>query len=240
MAAAGFRPDSGNTRPLFEYLSGSISRPPEAWEVLKGHFEDGHTIQVAGINVIIEAHIAQQQFEQALEVYKQLHIICETGPNIETFNILLQGAERSKLKESAMFLASELVALGIKPDHLTYDRLIMVCLNEKDYEDAFNYLEEMVEVGKDKFEDSGRKGWWMRKGTALAMAQQCATHNDMRGKQILEQAVERNLIDDWYANKLYEELYGDVRPHKWDFAETSPTPTSEVNVQRAYEARDAA
>jgi pentatricopeptide repeat protein len=214
MSTAGFEPDSGTTRPLFDHLTNADGDPHSAWEVLKVHFEEGRIIHVAAINVIIEAYIARGDFEQAMEVYKDLHTICEIGPNIETINLLLQGAERRKVKETAIFVASEMVALGIKPDQLTYDRLIMICLHEEDYEDAFNYLEEMVDVGKNRYEDTGRKGWWMRKGTAVAMVQKCARSNfDPRGKAILEQAVQKGVIEDGYASQLYKDHYGGVRPY---------------------------
>jgi pentatricopeptide repeat protein len=236
MTTAGFEPDSGTTRPLFEYLSGVAQGPRSAWKILKDHFEEGHIIHVAAINVIIEANVAQEHFEQALGVYKELHTICETGPNTETFNLLMQGAERCKVKETAMFLASEMVALGIKPDHLTYDRLIMVCLHEEDYEDAFSYLDEMIEAGKNKYEDSGRKGWWMRKGTALAMVRKCAIGNaDARGKQILEQMVQRRLINDGYADELYKDLYGLIRPDSGRVAETFPASKSKDDSVHGHE-----
>jgi tetratricopeptide (TPR) repeat protein len=230
MTTAGFEPDSGTTRPLFSHLTSADGRPHSAWEILRTHFEDGHLIPTAAINVIIEAYIRLENFEQAINVYKELHTVCETGPNIETINVLLQGAERRKAKETAMFLASEMVALGIKPNLLTYDRLIMVCLHEQDYEDAFNYLEEMVEVGKNQYQDTGRKGWWMRKGTAFAMIQKCAaSSSDPRGISILEEAVQRGVLDHEYANQLYRNLYGGVRLNIQNPIEGLPEKHSEFD-----------
>jgi pentatricopeptide repeat protein len=127
-----------------------------------------------------------------MDMYKELHTVCESGPNIDTFNILMQGAERKGTKNAAMFLASEMIALGIKPDFLTYDRLIMVCLHEDDYEDAFRYLEEMIDVGKDKFEN-GQKGWYMRKGTVVELVKKCVKSHDERAWDLLAEMDKRGI-----------------------------------------------
>ncbi|KAF4636586.1 hypothetical protein G7Y89_g1509 [Cudoniella acicularis] len=206
---AGYEPDSGTTRPIFVHLSTSRSLPGKAWKVLKNQFEEGHKIHVAAANVVIEAAITTEQFQEAVNFYMDLHNICKSGPNTETFNILLQGAEkRADCKAQAMFLASEMMALSIKPDHLTYDRLIMVCLHEEDYEDAFKYLEEMIHVGKDKIEN-GKKGWWMRRGTAGEMARRCADSGDERGRHIIAEMERRGLANPnqnrWH-NKLKDKV----------------------------------
>jgi pentatricopeptide repeat protein len=206
---AGFEPDSSTTRPLFTYLSSHKSIPIKAWKVLESQFKEGHTIHIAGINVVIEACIAVGQFDHGIELYKELHMLCEAGPSIETFNILLQGAGKRRAKDSAMFLAAEMIALGIKPDFLTYDRLVVVCLNEDDYEDAFRYLEEMVETGKDKFEN-GQKGWWMRRGTASAMVRKCAQAGDKRAWDILAEMERRGMevkLVKLNAEEIWSKLY---------------------------------
>lgn len=46
-----------------------------------------------------------------------------------------------------MYLAAEMIDLGISPDRLTYDRLILTCCNAGDLEDAIGYYEEMVAEG---------------------------------------------------------------------------------------------
>jgi len=153
-------------------------------------------------------------------MYKELHTVCETGPNIDTFNIILQGAERMGTKTTAMFLASEMIALGIKPDFLTYDRLIMVCLQEDDYEDAFRYLEEMIAVGMDKIEN-GQKGWYMRKGTAVSLVEKCVKNHDKRAWEILAEMDKRRLpnrmLKQW-ATQLWgiKNLNPEVSPQSSD------------------------
>lgn len=198
MIKAKIEPDSSTTRPLYLTLSKSRDLAQQAWKDLQELAEDGHMIPVAAANVIIEAHIEVGQFEQAVELYKSLHEICESGPNTDTFNILLQGAARQERKDLTVFLASEMRALGIKPDMLTYDRLILACLYIKDdYEDAFRYLEEMVEVGRDKPDG----GWWMRGGTATVFVKRCVGEKDVRAWSLLDEMEKRGMdnfkLKDW-------------------------------------------
>ncbi|KFZ22906.1 hypothetical protein V502_02619 [Pseudogymnoascus sp. VKM F-4520 (FW-2644)] len=104
-------------------------------------------------------------------------------PDTTTINVLLQGCTkiRSSLspKRTAMYLASEMARQGIRPDELTYDRLILVCLLEQyqDYEDAFRYLEEMMAMG---WRERVRNGTWH------ATARRCARERDGRVDTILE------------------------------------------------------
>lgn len=104
-------------------------------------------------------------------------------PDTTTINALLQGCTKIRSSQSpkrtAMYLASEMARQGIRPDELTYDRLILVCLHQQhqDYEDAFRYLEEMMAMGW-----RGR----VRNGTWHAIARRCARERDGRVDTILE------------------------------------------------------
>lgn len=207
MAKAKIEPQSSSTRPIYKFLSASPSRPKEAWDVIKDLFENGHPIHVAALNVIIEGAIANGNFEEAMGYYRKLHNFCAAGPSTETFNILFQGAEKhDDTKQTAMFLVSEMTAAGIKADYLTYDRLIIICLKEDDYEDAFRYLEEMIAVGKDRFEN-GQRGWWMRRGTAGLMVQRCAEAGDERARLILNHISTRLYKGQKASKKWLDEMH---------------------------------
>lgn len=191
MSQAGLEPDSNSTRPLYLYLSSSANLPHKGWKVLHDLYEDGHAIPIAAVNVVIESTISVGHFDEAIGLYKQTHELCDSGANTETFNIMLQGCSRQESKDLAMFLASEMTALGVKPDQLTYDRLILVCLNEDDYGDAFLYLEEMKAAGETK---GDKDGWWMRSGTATAMIKRCVANDDERAWSVLDEMEKRNYI----------------------------------------------
>ena len=193
MLKAGHEPDSSSTRPLFKYLSQSIHRVHQAWEALNALEKEQHVIPITAVNVIIESTIELAEYPEAVEFYKQLHRVVHTGPNTETYNTILRGAGRKDDgKELAMFMANEMRIFEIKPDQLTYDRIILSCLRDDDYEDAFRYLEEMEDVGKESVEN-GLKGWWMRKGTASSLVRRCIVNGDQRAWSLLETMEERGM-----------------------------------------------
>ncbi|KAL9000400.1 MAG: hypothetical protein Q9169_000917 [Polycauliona sp. 2 TL-2023] len=171
MNSAGVPCTVSSTRPMFLHLRQSAHLPDRALSVLRQVIKQQQAMPAEAVNVVIEAYIHHGNFERALDIYKMLHTICPSGPVTSTFNTLFRGC-RSR-KETAMFLASEMVAMKIAPNALTYDRLILVCLAgrsiEEDFEDAWRYFEEMREMG-----------WWPRPGTTMALAKQCCIMGDER------------------------------------------------------------
>lgn len=89
MAKAGLEPNSSSTRPIYLYLSSSEDLPSQAWSALKEMHEDSHEIPIAAINVVIESAISVGHLNEAIDLYKQAHSLCESGATTETFNILL-------------------------------------------------------------------------------------------------------------------------------------------------------
>ncbi|RDW92077.1 hypothetical protein BP5796_01471 [Coleophoma crateriformis] len=205
MANAGQQPSTASTRPLYLHLKDDSKLCSKAWETLEELHAEGYNIQTSAANVVIEASMTLGQYNIAMDFYKKLHKICASGPDTTTFNILLQGISRltSNRKEHAMFIASEMSALGVKPDIITYDRLILICMREVDYEDAMRYLDEMVTVGRnvDQAEsvDGEREpqlkssGWWLRPGTAAFLVRTCGVHGDPRAWEILDEMDRRGL-----------------------------------------------
>jgi pentatricopeptide repeat protein len=139
-------PTDHTTRSIFKYLVKDCDRPNELYEELRSLHHDGKSVPVAAVNCIIEAAVYHQDIELAIEFYKVLHEICPGGANTETFNKLLRGCSRFNppRKDIALVLASELLALGLKADRITYDRMLLICTNHNgDYEDALRYYQEM-------------------------------------------------------------------------------------------------
>jgi hypothetical protein len=183
MKKARLEPTEATTRPIFESLAKVEELPSQAFKFLRSLPKYGRAIPTAAVNVMIEACVAHGNLKEAIKQYKALHEICPSGPNTATFNALLQGCSKScENKDLAMFLASEMAALGIRPDLLTYDRLILVCLTEEDYEDAFRYQEEM----KAMFEGSE-----LRPGTFNALIKKCVAAGDKRTWVLLEEMQRR-------------------------------------------------
>ena len=196
MKAFGLEPEDGSTRSLFQHMRQDSKRPEEAFQILRELHEAGRVIPTSAVNCVVEASVHLQNLSQAIEHYKQLHTLCPDGPNTATFNILFRGCRTARRKDLAMFFASEMLALNVNPDALTYDRLLLVCLDQDDYDDAFKYFNEMLQ-----------RGWIPRQGTLVAMVKKCAQTGDERAFEIyrelqaggLETGRTRRWLRDYWA-----------------------------------------
>jgi pentatricopeptide repeat protein len=192
MRDAGIDPSDASTRAIYKSLRGQPEGPKEAFEALHLLRKDGRKIPIVAINCVLDASSFQGNAILALEHYKQLRVLCPDGPNTTTFNVLVRACGVSHRKDLAMFLVSEMQAMGISPDSLTYDRLLLVCLQEDNYEDAFKYLEEME-----------RRRWTPRPGTWKALVARCATASDQRAWELADRMDEKGLdtvkIRDWLS-----------------------------------------
>jgi pentatricopeptide repeat protein len=179
MRKSGLEPSEATTRPIYARLQKWKHPPFNAWKLLEGLYKDGKAIPIAAINVVLEAYVFHGNLRDAVRQYNSLRKICPSGPSTTTFNIILQGCSKGEgNKDTAMLLASEMVNRGVRPDALTYDRLILACLTEDDYEDAFKYLREM----KAMFAASE-----LRMGTWTALVKKCVGAGDSRAWDLLEE-----------------------------------------------------
>ncbi|KAF2502840.1 hypothetical protein BU16DRAFT_498694 [Lophium mytilinum] len=174
MEEAGVKADLNTANPLVAYLRQDSTRPMEAFNLLEEFAQSQRKVPTAAVNAIIQTCVAIPDLEQAIEVYKALHTISSKGPDAETFNTLFQGCRTAKRKELAMFLAAEMLQLNIRPNLLTYDRLILVCTECGDLDDAFRYYYEMRD-----------QGWHPRDGSFSLLIQSCARSKDERAYEVL-------------------------------------------------------
>lgn len=175
MEQSRLSPTEGSTRAIYLYLCDDQGWPAKALKILQQLNDENRPIPHAAFNVILEAYIHYSDLGSALETYKSMHMIVPSGPNTSTFNTLLRGCRRARRKDLAMFLASEMLALNVPPDALTYDRLILNCLDlpgqvDGGFEDAWRYFEEMTQMD-----------WWPRGGTVKHLA--------VRGCEVKDQRV---------------------------------------------------
>ncbi|MCJ1410577.1 hypothetical protein MMC19_004663 [Ptychographa xylographoides] len=178
-------PTEATTRPLYLYLRQSPQYPIQAFTTLKNLHKANKTIPTVAINAIIEAHVAHSDLTAAITVYKSLHTLSSTGPTTATFNAIFRGCSKARRKDLAMFMAAEMLALKVDPDALTYDRLVLVCIEggtEVDLDDAWRYFGEMKD-----------RGWWPRRGTLVAMAKKGCERGDERIWELVEEMEGRGM-----------------------------------------------
>ncbi|CAO2653537.1 Nn.00g029480.m01.CDS01 [Neocucurbitaria sp. VM-36] len=184
MVQANVKIDAGTCNPLYCYMinekADEGSRPMHAFSQLQELEAAGHKVPTATVNACIQASITLNRFEEAIEIYKALHTVSHEGPNTQTFNNLFRGCHRTARKELAMFFANEMIQLGLKPDLITYDRLILVCVQSSDLEDALLYYEEMRATG------SGKGSMKPRPRTWELLIHKCVVEGDERAVALLK------------------------------------------------------
>lgn len=188
MAGANLEPTTTSTRQLYAFLDKWMLSEDKALEILTTLQEQGRRVPLAALNVLLEVMCKYKRFEKAMTLYKSMHNFeppeepskpRRPMANIETFNILFKGARWAKSNpvEQAMFLASEQLALGIKPNVLTYDRVILLCINDDKLDHAMRYLDECEALE-----------WLPRHGTLGALAIKLAEKGDERCWDTLQKA----------------------------------------------------
>ena len=177
MTSSGVAPTESSVRPIYLHLCQDPSLPATALSILHDLHSSKRPIPPPAINAIIESHVHHGNLPSAISTYKILHTLCPRGPTVSTFNTLFRGCAKFARRDQAMYLAAEMVTLQVAPDALTYDRLILVCLNSLEAEneqhetflDAWRYFEEMRQMDL-----------WPRQGTVVALAKRCCERGDER------------------------------------------------------------
>ena len=176
----GFEPSPAVLRPIFMYLKDSRERCIEEMEMLESLRTEGQYAPLATLHVVLEALIHRHDLTNAFHIYDTIPTYRTSSsstsspiplqPNIDTFNHLLRGCHLLKEKSKAMFLASEMAVMEVTPNEVTYDLLILICLDSsQDLNDAWRYVRETREAG-----------FTMKAGTASYMAKVACQASDRR------------------------------------------------------------
>ncbi|KAI6134511.1 hypothetical protein EV401DRAFT_1905625 [Pisolithus croceorrhizus] len=138
----GIVPLPETTQPITDILKRDLDAVDGVWKILDELRDEGHTIDAAAVNTIIEASVALGDLQRAVGAYKAIREYT-SKPDVETFNHLLQGCINAEHRELGDKLLLDLKQANVRPNALTYERTILLCLTQPTYEDAFFYLEEM-------------------------------------------------------------------------------------------------
>ncbi|KAF2762237.1 hypothetical protein EJ05DRAFT_497097 [Pseudovirgaria hyperparasitica] len=179
--------DASCTRTLYRYLISNSARPNQAIDCLRRIQLRGAPIPVPAMDVIIEATVQLNRFEDAMHFWSLLPDICTGGkPETSTINILLRGCVRNTRREIATYLAQYMIDNGLQPNLLTYDRLVLVHLHSPDtWDAAFSYFDEMLS-----------RDWEPRPGTWRFLVRKTAEAGDPRCRWAIEQMIARNAVFD--------------------------------------------
>ncbi|RYP82887.1 hypothetical protein DL770_005494 [Monosporascus sp. CRB-9-2] len=203
MRRAGLAPDSSSTRSIYRMLRESPSVTDEALSVLQ-ELRQQYQVPIAAFNVVLEATVLHHGFKRAFDLYRAVRRICaDDGPDLRTFHVLLR---RCALRKSMNFLLDEMQTFGVSPDREAYDQLIRICALQDDYEPAFKYLERMTRSSSGSVGETAAAGlgWWMSRGSALALARRCVHAQDARVRLIMDECRRRGMSIDADVRRLVE------------------------------------
>lgn len=188
MAKAGFSPDLASTRSISQLLRISSASTDKAIQILHD-LKMEYIIPTAAFNVVLESAAAHGGFTIAFDMYRTIRQVCINGPDIQTFDILLQYCTQ---KKSMHFLLAEMDAFALKPTWSILDRLIRICSMQDDYDMAFTYLEMM----RAHTPPNSSETWWLSRGSALALLRRCMQARDPCFTSILEECRRRSLLQE--------------------------------------------
>jgi pentatricopeptide repeat protein len=132
--------------PLFENISRDVDRIDETYALVKQMKDGGEPIDISVLEVFLQAAIYQGDLQRALEIYESFPEF-NVVPTIDTLNLLLVGCVAARHRVLGDKLLEMTKQKSIKPNVHTYEQIILLCLTQDTYEDAFFYLEEMKGAG---------------------------------------------------------------------------------------------
>ncbi|KAJ5729376.1 uncharacterized protein N7483_003884 [Penicillium malachiteum] len=116
----------------------------EAWKTLKNLKADKRAIPIQSVRLILEVceHVVRTDSTvaiHALDFYKELYTLCPAGANVGIYNILLRICRKADHRPESVFLVKEMASMNIQPDSNTFEALILLCLDARNYRSAYMY-----------------------------------------------------------------------------------------------------
>lgn len=143
MRSKGIIPNAETASPILNVLRENADSIDTAWTAIEELEKEGQAIDITAINTIIQGTLAHKDLQRAVGVYQILPEL-KVKPDVDTYNALFSGCIAAAHKELGEKILAEMREVAyVQPDAQTYERLIILALSGKTYEDAFVYLEEM-------------------------------------------------------------------------------------------------
>jgi pentatricopeptide repeat protein len=142
MRSASIQPLSGTVASIFDTISRDADALDAAWSLIDEMNKDEEPVDVVLLNVIIQAAVVLGDLQRAMGLYK-VFADYHAKPTVDTFNLLLSGCVATSHRELGDRILADMKETKVRPDSRTYENIILLCLTQPTYEDAFFYLEEM-------------------------------------------------------------------------------------------------
>lgn len=183
MNDAGVQPDRASTRSIYAVLK---EGPPNLADEVIDILRRLERVPVAAINVLLEALVTGSggNMARALDAYRQVCDLCQSGPNQQTFALLLDECASA---EPAVFLVSEMDRFSVRLSPPILDSLIRCFAHDGNLDVAMLYLDEMSRLASD-----GSPVWVSRR-TLLAVLDRCRKEKDPRASTLVAEAKRRGM-----------------------------------------------
>lgn len=140
---------SSATRPVINYMIEQRVDPRAAWQMLKHLKNLKRAVPLACAHLIAEFCETEAQrdpsvADDAIGFYKDLHTLCPDGADVLFYNSLIRTCRRAENRAAAMFLVKEMSSLGVQPNVTTFETLILMCLDARNYRSAYMYFQDLL------------------------------------------------------------------------------------------------
>ncbi|KAJ6135573.1 hypothetical protein N7512_000733 [Penicillium capsulatum] len=149
MHESGIAIRDGATRPVIDYMIVEKVDPRAAWQMLKHLKNSKRVVPLACAHLIAqfcetEARRDASVAEDAIGFYKDLHTLCPSGADVGLYNSLVRTCRYAGNRAAGMFLVKEMASLGVEPNGATFEALILMCLDARNYRSAYMYFQDLL------------------------------------------------------------------------------------------------
>ncbi|CDM37116.1 hypothetical protein DTO013E5_9310 [Penicillium roqueforti] len=140
--------DSSTERVLAHMIQSKVDRR-EAWQILKRLKNAKRTIPIGSVRVIADlcehdAHDDPSVVDDGVGFYKELYTLCPEGADVRVYNALIRMCRTARNRESGMFLVKEMASLGVVPNGVTFESIILMCLDAGNFRSGFMYFQDLI------------------------------------------------------------------------------------------------
>ncbi|KAF8161013.1 hypothetical protein B0H34DRAFT_795856 [Crassisporium funariophilum] len=135
-------PVPGSSTPIVDLIKADVTTLDSAWALIDEIHKADAGVDIDALKVMVKASVSLGDLQRAVGIYKCFSDY-NLQPDLATFNLLLDGCIAAQHRQLGDLLLGDMKDLKVKPNHETYEKIILLCLTQEIYEDAFFYLEEM-------------------------------------------------------------------------------------------------
>jgi pentatricopeptide repeat protein len=198
---AGIELERSSTAAILTYMIQSRTNPRYAWSMLKDLKASRYDIPLRCALVVLEMceHEAINDpfvVDDGVALYKELYALCTEKADVSVYNSLISMCRRAKNTDAGMFIVKEMATLGVVPNAMTFEHLIIMCLDAGNYESAYMYFQDLLARDSCPSEDARAEIRDLCSGSSDQYAVQLKLHPHIRDTLVLRKADEQDSTQD--------------------------------------------